>query len=144
MAHQQKHSTVTETVGAVLVSEATRPPVSAEFRYRTWDPFAVQLVLALDQSPAVLWEFARDLVVTGRHVPVGLGDVRVFPAPDGLRIELHGCSSVAVLSLDRRDVERFVQRALTAVPVDGESDYYQLDDEVTLLVSLPVPDAREA
>ena len=40
-------ATVTEMV---LISDPTMPPVHAELRYRSDDPFAVQLLLSIDQS----------------------------------------------------------------------------------------------
>jgi hypothetical protein len=144
MAHPQpRHCTLTVPVRATLVSDPSMPAVRAEFRYRPWDPFTVLLELALDQSPSVSWEFARDLVLTGIKGPVGLGDVRLFPGEHGVHLELYGQRSAAVLVLDQQDVERFLAESLRMVPVGGESEFHRLDDEIALLVSLPLPDARE-
>ncbi|WP_420120321.1 SsgA family sporulation/cell division regulator, partial [Nakamurella sp.] len=49
-------ATVTEMI---LISDPALPPVHAEFRYRSDDPFAIQLLLSVDQSPAVSWVFGR-------------------------------------------------------------------------------------
>jgi hypothetical protein len=118
--------------------------VRAEFRYRSWDPFTVQLELALDQSPSVSWEFARDLVLDGVEGPVGLGDVRLFPGLEGIHLELYGQRSAAVLVLDDEDVDHFLVESVRMVPVGAESEFHRLDDEIALLTTLPLPDTREA
>ena len=131
---------ITGEARATLVSAAENPPLRAELRYRTSDPYAVQLVLSLDQSPAVSWEFARDLVITGAFMPAGLGDVRLHPTEDGVVLELYGVSCKAVLLLDRDDVLAFLGRCLGAVPSGRENDFFDLGDELTLLSVLPVPE----
>lgn len=136
--HRPTHRVISGGARATLLSVAGNPPLHAELRYRTTDPYAVQLVLSLDQSPAVSWEFARDLVITGAFMPAGLGDVRLHPSEDGIVLELHGVSSRAVVLLDRDDVLAFLGRCLGAVPSGQENSFYDLTDELTLLSVLPV------
>ena len=90
--HHQMIATATEML---LISDSCLPAVKAELRYYCDDPFAVQMVMSIDQSPAVSWTFGRELLINGTTMPSGIGDVQVFPTHDGLIIELRSGSTVA-------------------------------------------------
>lgn len=131
-------ATVTEMI---LISDPALPPVHAEFRYRSDDPFAVQLLLSVDQSPAVSWVFGRELLRAGVAGPAGIGDVQIFPVYDGTVVELHSGEQTARILAHTPDVTAFLDRSLQLVPAGSESAYFEVEPD---LRSLPVHDTFEA
>lgn len=125
----------------VLISDPALPPVHAEFRYRSDDPFAIQLLLSVDQSPAVSWVFGRELLQDGVAGPAGIGDVQIFPVHDGVVVVLHSGEQSARLLAHTPDVTAFLDRCVQLVPVGSESAYFEVESD---LRSLPVHDTFEA
>ncbi len=128
-------SVVAETVMS-LMSGHSLLPVEALLEYRSSDPYAVQVVFGVDDGPGVPWVFGRELLVEGLTRPAGTGDVQVFPASDGVRLDLSSPAGRARLLIDARVLSAFVADTLTAVPLGTESNHLDLDQEVTLLVAL--------
>ena len=111
------HQMITATTEMLLISDPAIPAVHAELRYYCDDPFAVQLVLSIEQSPAICWIFSRDLLISGATMPSGVGDVQVYPTHDGVIIELRsGTSGVALLAY-APDLALFIDRTLAVVPI---------------------------
>lgn len=137
-AHQRTAFAATEMI---LISDAVLPAVNAEFRYHSEDPFAVQMLLSVDQSPAISWVFGRELLINGVCMPSGMGDVQVYPTHDGVVIELRSGGTTAVLLAHTPDVMDFTDRTLHLVPLGTEMQHYGLDDDLSLL---QVPDSFEA
>ncbi|MFE2118740.1 SsgA family sporulation/cell division regulator [Streptomyces microflavus] len=83
--------------------------------YRTKDPYAVTAVFYAGTEEELEWTFARELLVDGLHTSVGLGDVIVWPGPDGpgdtqrIFIRLRPPGNTALLSLDRDDALEFLE-----------------------------------
>jgi hypothetical protein len=125
----------------ILVSDPSLPPVYAEFRYRSDDPFAVQLLLSVDQSPAISWVFARELLLDGMRGPAGMGDVQVFPTHDGTIVELRSGEQSARLLVHTPDVLDFLDRSIDIVPPGSESAYLEVGPD---LRDLPIHDPFEA
>ena len=125
----------------ILISDPTLPAVHAEFRYRSDDPFAVQLLLSIDQSPAITWVFGRDLVLAGVRGPAGMGDVQVFPVHDGTIIELRSGDHAARLLAHTPDLMDFLDETSQIVPTGSESAYFEIDSD---LRDLPIHDPFEA
>ena len=135
------HQMITAASEMLLISDPAIPVVHAELRYYRDDPFAVQLLLSIERSPAICWTFSRDLLITGATMPSGVGDVQVYPTHDGVIIELRsGTSGVALLAY-APDIARFIDRTLAVVPIDAELDCYDIEGELLLL--LPVHDSPE-
>ena len=135
------HTMTTATTEMILISDAVLPAVNAELRYYCEDPFAVQMLLSVDQSPAICWTFGRELLLNGVNVPTGLGDVQVYPTHDGVIVELRSGSSSAALLAYAPDVAEFIDRTLAVVPLDAEIEHYDIDAE---LAQLPVHDPHDA
>ena len=121
------HQTTAATTEMILISDASIPAVNTEFRYHCNDPFAVQMLLSVDQSPTISWVFGRDLLINGVSMPSGIGDVQVFPTHDGVIIELRSGTTVARLLAHIPDVEDFTERTLELVPLGTEMDHYDLN-----------------
>lgn len=131
----EQRAVVTSTT-MTLVSDAELPAVSAELRYVTHRPFAVQVVLSLGACPAVEWIFARDLLIQGVQAPAGEGDIHVYPASGGVVIELHSPDGDAVLMADAQALTDFANQTLAAVPAGREGEYYSIDAELATLMAL--------
>jgi hypothetical protein len=140
MAHHtaDHHQVTTATTEMILLSDGSLPAVNAELRYYCDDPFAVQMLLSVDQSPAICWTFGRELLMAGVSMPAGLGDVQVFPTHDGIIIELRSGGAAARLLAHTPDISAFADRTLAVVPLGSEMDHYDLDID---LDALPVHDA---
>ncbi|WP_331762715.1 SsgA family sporulation/cell division regulator [Streptomyces anulatus] len=89
--------------------------ILTELVYRTEDPYAVTAVFYAGTEEELEWTFARELLVDGLHNSVGLGDVIVWPGPEGpgatqrIFIRLRPPGSTALLSLDRDDALEFLE-----------------------------------
>lgn len=125
----------------LLISDAALPAVNAELRYYGDDPFAVHLLLSVDQSPAITWVFGRELLLTGARMPAGIGDVQVYPADDGVIIELRSGHVGARLLAHTDDIDTFVTRTTARVPLGTEMDHYDFAEG---LCTLPVHDSFDA
>ena len=124
------HQMITVSSEMLLISD---PVLHAELRYYRDDPFAVQMLLSIDQSPAICWTFSRDLLITGATMPSGVGDVQVYPTHDWVIIELRsGTSGVALLAY-APDLALFIDRTLAVVPIAGELNCYDIEGELLLL-----------
>jgi len=132
------HQMITAATEMLLISDPAIPVVHAELRYDCDDPFAVQMLLNIDESPAIRWVFGRDLLITGASMPSGVGDVQLYPTHDGIIIELRSASAAVALLAYAPDVSAFIDRTLAVVPIDTELDHYDIDGELTVL--LPVHD----
>lgn len=136
-----QHQVTRATTEMILISDGSLPAVNAEFRHYCDDPFAVQMLLSVDQSPAICWTFGRELLIAGVCMPAGIGDVQVYPTHDGVIIELRSGGASARLLAHTPDIEDFTDRTLTVVPLDSEMDHYNLDIDLS---AMPMHDAFEA
>src|SRR5664279_2827649 len=127
------HQMITATTEMLLISDPTIPAVHAELRYYCDDPFAVQMVLSIEQSPAICWTFSRDLLVSGATMPSGVGDVQVYPTHDGVIIELRSGNAGVALLAYAPDLALFIDRALAVVPIAAELNCYDIEGELLLL-----------
>jgi hypothetical protein len=118
----------------LLVSDDSLPLVHAQFRYRSVDPFAVQLRLSVGRFQHVSWTFSRDLLIAGTSRPSGIGDVRIRPAEDSVLIELRSTTDAhALLLADRLPIAQFLGHTVSIVPVGSEIEHYDLDAEMIRL-----------
>ncbi len=132
------HHVTTATTEMILISDDSLPAVNAELRYYCDDPFAVQMLLSVDQSPAICWTFGRELLMTGVWMPAGIGDVQVYPTHDGVIVELRSGGVAARLLAHTPDISAFTDRTQVLVPLGAEMDHYNLDVD---LRTMPVHDS---
>lgn len=117
--------------------------LTVELCYDPADPFAVHATFRAPDG-SVEWVFARDLLADGLERPVGVGDVRVWPAwrdPNGSGMPTAagegGCDVVclalvspdgqALLEIDAWALEGFVRRMHAAVRPGEEAQLLDLD-----------------
>jgi hypothetical protein len=117
--------------------------VTADLRYSSRDTYAVRMALSVDDSPAVEWVFARELLRDGLLLPAGAGDIQVFPVVDGVVIDLLSPHGQARLLADADDIATFVDDMFRLVPDGDEDRYFSLEHELALLAELQSPKALE-
>jgi len=132
-----QHRSTSSHTEMILISDIAIPAVEAELRYHSTDPYAVQVLLSVDQGPVITWVFGRELLMTGVSMPAGIGDVQVFPTHDGVIIELRAGKATARLLAHIPDVMDFTERTLELVPLGTEIEHCDLDSG---LGSLPIHD----
>lgn len=111
----------TRGLGAVLAVPGLPDVVlPALLRYSADDPYAVRLVLLLDdpEGPeSVEWLFSRSLLTEGLLAPAGEGDVQVRVQGRSVALELAGSATV-LLPLD--GLVEFLTDSYAVVPTGSE------------------------
>lgn len=125
----------TETVGgfAHMLDERGRPvrePIA--LHYNSSDPLAIELTFSSRINPAkgeaLTWVFARDLARAGLERHSGIGDVRVWPSNDGLRLHIvldspegygHGWLPATLVRLFLARADKLVPPSTEVCDVDG-------------------------
>lgn len=112
--------------------------LEAELGYNPADPYAVTATFRTSGGD-VVWTFARDLLIGGLTAPAGEGDVHVWPCLDNaggavVIVELKSPDGELLVQVPTKDLYRFVNRALSVVPVGGESDFMDIDLLVNQLI----------
>ncbi|MBV6696756.1 SsgA family sporulation/cell division regulator [Kitasatospora aureofaciens] len=118
-------------------------PVDAELRFDTSLPYAACLAFPLapctctGDDARICWYFSRELLNEGRHVPVGSGDVKVRPGPEGeVLITLCGpTGKAAVLSAPEDAVTAFLSDSFALVPAGSESEHLNIDAALARLLA---------
>lgn len=122
----------------LVVPGSTSLPVAADFRYDSSDPYAVHLGFHTGANETVEWTFARQLLTDGVTVPVGEGDVQVWPGQSGTRacvnLALSSPSGRAMFEVPLAELVEFLSQSYAAVPTGSESDYVDVDAELALLL----------
>jgi hypothetical protein len=123
----------------LVVPDGTPLPVTASIRYDAADPYAVTVTFFTGAAEPVRWTFARQLLTDGIERSVGEGDVRVWPAnSDGapvVYVALSSPSGRALFEASLADVVEFLGRSYTAVPTGAESDFVDVDTELSVILS---------
>jgi hypothetical protein len=123
---------VTQSVNMDCVdSSGQAMSLDAELGYYPADPYAVTATFRTTGGD-VVWTFARELIIGGLTAPAGEGDVHVWPCVDSagrsmVIIELNSPDGELLVQVPSKDLYRFVNRTLSAVPLGGEADYIDLD-----------------
>ena len=123
----------------LVVPDGSPVPVTASIRYDAIDPYAVTVTFFTGAAEPVRWTFARQLLTDGVEHSVGEGDVRVWPAQtDGrpaVYIALSSPSGRALFEAHLGDVVDFLSRSYLAVPTGSESDFVDVEAELSVLLS---------
>jgi hypothetical protein len=128
----------TEVELRLVVPGSSSLPVVADMSYEAADPYAVHVAFHTGDAEIVEWVFARQLLTDGVTHPVGEGDVQVWPSHSGGRpvvcLALSSPSGRALFEAPLADLVEFLTKTYAAVPTGGESDYVDLDMELSLLL----------
>ncbi len=136
-------STVSAELGLrLVVPQQTIVPLVASLFYSSEDPYAIRIAFHVGLDEPVEWIFARDLLSMGLEGREGLGDVQVWPsagtqggAPGSvLNIELSSPFGQAHFEAPAKDISEFLGRTYQIVPAGDESDYVDVEAELTDLL----------
>jgi sporulation and cell division protein SsgA len=122
----------------LVVPDGAPLPVTASLHYDTADPYAVSITFHTGSSESVRWTFARQLLTDGVERPCGEGDVRVWPThSEGVPVvcvALSSPSGRALFEAPLSGLVEFLSRSYLAIPTGSESDYVDLDAELSTLL----------
>jgi Streptomyces sporulation and cell division protein, SsgA len=132
--------TVSTELSLSLVVPGDEPlPVEASATYAMSDPYAVRLDISTGPDSAVTWHFSRELLTAGVADFCGEGDVRIEPVESGagrmVRITLSSPDGIASLEAPLAQVTEFLTETYVLVPTGCESDFVDLDREISMLLS---------
>jgi len=136
-------STVSAELGLrLVVPQQTIVPLMASLYYSREDPYAIRIAFHVGLDEPVEWIFARDLLSMGIEGREGLGDVQVWPsagtqggAPDSvLNLELSSPFGQAHFEAPVKEVSDFLRKTYQVVPVGKESEYVNVEAELTDLL----------
>ena len=122
----------------LVVPDGASLPVTASLHYDVADPYAVSVTFHTGSSESVRWTFARQLLTDGVEAPVGEGDVRVWPShAEGVPVvcvALSSPSGRALFEAPLSGLVEFLSRSYLAVPTGSESDFVDVDAELSTLL----------
>jgi Streptomyces sporulation and cell division protein, SsgA len=136
-------STVSAELGLrLVVPQQTIVPLMASLYYSSEDPYAIRIAFHVGLDEPVEWIFARDLLSKGIEGREGLGDVQVWPsggteagAPGSvLNLELSSPFGQAHFEAPVKDIAAFLRKTYEVVPKDRETDYVDVETELTDLL----------
>jgi hypothetical protein len=134
-----------DQIGLVLRAVDERDPVAAAFGIAglglvEYGEYALCLAFRV-HGDTLDWLFARTLLISGLHEPVGAGDVEINPSRrdgvDTVQITLKARYAYAVLEAPAGMIADFLTRTCRAVPPGTEHRHLDLDDLVCRLVHNP-------
>lgn len=111
--------------------------VPSTLGYSPDDPYAVSTVFRTSDGD-VTWVFGRDLIEDGLRMPVGEGDVAVWPSIAEGRgvvcLSLASPSGCALLEADLEAVRTFLDASYDLVPSGQEGRHLDLDAAIAELL----------
>lgn len=131
-------STSAELDLRLIVPGSASLPVRADCRFEAADPYAVHMAFHTGTGEVVEWTFARQLLTDGVTRPVGEGDVQVWPSQSGHQqvvcLALSSPSGRALFEIPLAPLVEFLTRSYSVVATGSESDFVDVDTELTLLL----------
>jgi hypothetical protein len=111
--------------------------VPATLGYDPVEPYAVTALFRTSDGD-VTWIFGRDLLEDGLRMPVGEGDVAVWPSTSNGRpvvcLSLASPSGSALLEADLATVRLFLDQAYRVVPMGCEDQSLDIDGALMALL----------
>ncbi|MFJ8311887.1 MULTISPECIES: SsgA family sporulation/cell division regulator [unclassified Streptomyces] len=127
-------SVITSSIFMLLENGREKEPVLALLYYRRDRPFEMSITFRPLDGTTVTWTFARDLLMEGRFVFTGEGDVQVWTLRhnDGPRVymSLFSDSGHALLSAGVDDIDSWCRQMRALVPVGSEHEHFDIDAEL--------------
>ncbi|GII11146.1 sporulation-specific cell division protein SsgB [Planomonospora parontospora subsp. parontospora] len=129
-------TTVSAELGLrLVVPDRSTVPLLAGLSYTADDPYAIRMAFHVGNDEPVEWIFARELLTVGIVRRVGDGDVQVWPArADGertLHISLTSPFGQALFEVPLAPLTEFLHRTYELVPAGRETDFMNLDSELS-------------
>ncbi|MFF3006733.1 SsgA family sporulation/cell division regulator [Kitasatospora sp. NPDC057940] len=119
----------------LISGAAQRRKLAVQCRYRSADPYAVELDFGADEGGAV-WVLSRELLRLGLRGPAGDGDVHIEPGDgDMVFIALGGRVGIALLNAPADPLARFLAATEDLVPTGRESSHLDWERCITALLA---------
>ncbi|MBV9382516.1 MAG: SsgA family sporulation/cell division regulator [Streptosporangiaceae bacterium] len=134
----------------LVVPQQTIVPLVASLYYSGDDPYAIRIAFHVGLDEPVEWIFARELLASGITSRQGLGDVQVWPSAataaaggeaagagagqEVLNIELSSPFGQAHFEAPIPDISDFLRRTYEIVPAGKESDFVDVEAELSDLL----------
>ena len=123
----------------LVVRDGPDRAVQADLSYSPMDPYAIRVAFHTGTNEVVEWTFARSLLTDGVTHPVGDGDVQVWPVnTDGapkVCLSLSSPSGRALFEAPLPQLVQFLTQTYALVPTGCESDFVDVDSELSALLS---------
>jgi hypothetical protein len=122
---------------SLVIPDGPNRAVHADVNYSPTDPYAVHVAFHTGGAEIVEWTFARSLLTDGVTHPVGDGDVQVWPSGEGdptVCISLSSPSGRALFEAPLPQVVQFLTQTYSLVPTGCESDFVDVDAELTQML----------
>lgn len=135
---QQAYDVVEIVAMQLIGSDASVVAVTAEFSFRTTDPYTVRAVFTGPHTMST-WLLGRELLITGlvatSDSPAGTGDVQVWrdDDPEFVLVSLSGVEGNALLAAPSGALSSFLARTAALVPLGAESD--RMESEISALIA---------
>ncbi|PWU56232.1 SsgA family sporulation/cell division regulator [Micromonospora sp. S4605] len=128
-----------ETSLRLVAPDATTVPVRASLRYDPADPYNVHVFFHMESAgEAVIWAFARELIVAGLDEAVDSANIRIYPwaTPRGdfVALALSSPDGNALFEVPRSVLVRFLRRTFVLVPRGSESETLDVDEAFNRLL----------
>ncbi|MFD8147873.1 SsgA family sporulation/cell division regulator [Streptomyces sp. NPDC059708] len=114
-------------------------PLEGAFVYRTDRPYEVAVEFRGGGTRIARWVFSRELLIDGQTCPTGEGDIQVWPRWTGTEprvlLALSNGERGCVVSARAKDLRELCRRMTELVPRGQEDRHYDLDAELSALLT---------
>ncbi|MFF8598064.1 SsgA family sporulation/cell division regulator [Streptomyces sp. NPDC015232] len=115
---------LTRPMAMELLTAEAAVRVDTTLGYDSRDPHALSVAFHLLGEEPVVWRVDREMVLTGSLQPVGDGEIRLRPAPDGgLLLRLGPAGQSALVRCEQDALARFVRDTFVLVPHGTEENH---------------------
>jgi hypothetical protein len=108
-------------------------------RYRSTDPYAVEMTIRVRDQQPITWMFGRELLDNGLRQHSGVGDVTITPCPQAptalLHVKLRDHIGSADLEIRAEPIAEFLRLTYLHVPTGTEGLFVLIEDDVSALAS---------
>lgn len=116
--------------GLLHLGDRRSTAVRLRMAYRPGDPYAIHTVFRVPDGRKVVWNLARELLITALHQRTGRGDVEAWSQDSGIPpdrrhtfLKLHSVQGSALLAMPRAKLHTFLTCTQRAVALGSEEHH---------------------
>ncbi|MFD5858769.1 SsgA family sporulation/cell division regulator [Streptomyces chartreusis] len=116
--------------GLLHLGDRSSTAVRLRMAYRPGDPYAIHTVFRVPDGRKVVWNLARELLITALHQRTGRGDVEAWSQDSGIPpdrrhtfLKLHSVQGAALLAMPRAKLHTFLSCTQRAVALGSEEHH---------------------
>ncbi|MFJ2007760.1 SsgA family sporulation/cell division regulator [Streptomyces chartreusis] len=133
-AHARKETRTQDVAasltGLLYLGDRRSTAVRLRMAYRPGDPYAIHTVFRVPDGRKVVWNLARELLITALHQRTGRGDVEAWSQDSGIPpdrrhtfLKLHSVQGAALLAMPRAKLHTFLTCTQRAVALGSEEHH---------------------